>query len=493
MLYGNYFSKALAVLATSFVFTISQFNHAIALEQDEISPIARKFTVRIDSEIEGGSGVIITSEPNSNVYTVLTNSHVVDAPNDYYVTTHDNKQYKVIKASILSVQGVDLAVFQFKSEQNYPIVEISSSEKLKSGSTIYTLGWSSKSEELPSRTEFYTIANIVNRVSDPEQGYEILHDLPSVQGTSGAPVLDKNARLIGINGKSFCQGHPCYGLAIPIQIYLENKDKRLPILEVTVPEDFISLGEEEARKGNYRNAIAEYNKALKQEPENLLDIYYLRGEAFFALRDYDAAIEDFSQFVRLSPKNYLAYFYRGFIRAENNDFSGAIADYNQAIEINPNFSLAYTNRGLAASRLGNTQSALEDYNRAISINPESATAYYNRGLVLGRDLEKFQEALADFDKAIELNPEEAEAYLNRGNVYNALQEWQPAIDNYSEAIKLNSKLADAHYNRGLSYFEVGEIEKALTDFQSASTIYQSQEDNANYQRALDRIREISGN
>lgn len=461
-----------------------------ALEKDEISAKVNGYTVRIDGA-ESGSGVIIKRD--ANTYTVLTNDHVVDSPEGYSVTTFDRNEYKVTPDTILSVQGLDLAVFQFTSNNAYPVVEVGDSNRLNEGSSIFTFGWSNPFENFPDRGKLFLAATIGSRVENPKDGYEILHNQPATKGTSGAPVFDSNARLIGINGRSRCKDHACFGFVIPIQLYLDNRDNQLPIVEITVPEDFVSLGEEEAKKGNYRNAIAEYNQALQEEPENLLDIYYLRGEAFFALKDYDAAIEDFGQFIRLSPKNYLAYFYRGFIRAENDDFSGAIADYNQTIEINPNFDLAYTNRGFSYSKLGNIQKALSDYDRAISLNPESATPYYNRGLVLGRDLGKFPEALADFDKAIELNPEEAEAYLNRGNVYNSLQKWQKAIDNYSDAIKLNSKLGDARYNRGLTYFEVGEFEKALTDFQSASTIYQSQEDNANYQRSLDRIRDITGN
>ncbi len=124
---------------------------------------------------------------------------------------------------------------------------------------------------------------------------------------------------------------------------------------------------------------------------------------------------------------------------------------------------------------------------------ESATDYYNRGIVLARDRGRYREALLEFNKAIELDREYVQAYVDRGNVYNALKNWQQANDNYSTAITLEPTHAEAHYNRGLTYYELGEPEAALKDFQRSSILFQEQGDNINYQRALDRVREIQGN
>ncbi len=53
---------------------------AMALEAPEVSKIAKQFIVRIHGA-ETGSGVIIKRE--GNVYTVLTNKHVMDSPGQY--------------------------------------------------------------------------------------------------------------------------------------------------------------------------------------------------------------------------------------------------------------------------------------------------------------------------------------------------------------------------------------------------------------------------
>jgi tetratricopeptide (TPR) repeat protein len=112
-------------------------------------------------------------------------------------------------------------------------------------------------------------------------------------------------------------------------------------------------------------------------------------------------------------------------------------------------------------------------------------------LIYGRDLGDYQKALADLTKSIELASEDAQVYVDRGNVYGSMGEIQSAIDDYSQAININPQHSQAHYNRGLAYSQQNLPEKALEDLQRAATLFQAQGDSANYQRALDRIREIT--
>lgn len=61
--------------------------------------------------------------------------------------------------------------------------------------------------------------------------------------------------------------------------------------------------------------------------------YNDRGNAFQAKRDFDRAIADHSEAIRLDPKNARAYDNRGTAWQEKGDFDRAIADYNQAIQL----------------------------------------------------------------------------------------------------------------------------------------------------------------
>lgn len=287
-----------------------------------------------------------------------------------------------------------------------------------------------------------------------------------------------------------------------------DKDKEVRIwvhFEILKPfPEFLELGQEVKGKSQ-PVAIAEL-KSFELQTRLSQEMTYL---SFFTLgiyryldQDWDKAIQYFSQAIKVlkngellfnpNPHDHLAYFYRGYISAEQGNYQGGLADYNQTIKIAPNFDLAYNNRGFIYSKLENTQNEIADYNRAIEINPEFATAYYNRGLLFGKDLRDYKKAISDFNKSIKLIPEDAQLYVDRGNAYKLLGEIQSAIDDYSQAIIINPQLAEAYYNLGIVYSQQNQPEKALEDLQRASTLFQAQEDITNYQRTLDRIREIKG-
>jgi len=99
-----------------------------------------------------------------------------------------------------------------------------------------------------------------------------------------------------------------------------------------------------------------------------------------------------------------------------NDYDRAIAEFTEAIKINLEFAKAYFYRAVAYSKKGKCQLAIKNYTKAIEINPEFYKAYNNRGLVF-MDKGDPDRAIEDFSKAIEIDPENALAYYNRGNAY----------------------------------------------------------------------------
>jgi tetratricopeptide (TPR) repeat protein len=51
------------------------------------------------------------------------------------------------------------------------------------------------------------------------------------------------------------------------------------------------------------------------------------------------------------------------------DYDRAIADYSEAIRINPNYAVAYSNRGNLLQARGRREDAIADVQRALAIDP----------------------------------------------------------------------------------------------------------------------------
>jgi tetratricopeptide (TPR) repeat protein len=71
---------------------------------------------------------------------------------------------------------------------------------------------------------------------------------------------------------------------------------------------------------------------------------------------------------------------RGLTKYKLGDYQGAIQDYNQALRLDSTYTYAYNNRGIAKKNLKDYQGAIQDYNKAIELKPNYAEAYYSRGI-----------------------------------------------------------------------------------------------------------------
>lgn len=92
--------------------------------------------------------------------------------------------------------------------------------------------------------------------------------------------------------------------------------------------------------------------------------YTLRGLEKIEQEHYREAIADFNRAIGLDAYHVLAYFYRGLAHSKLLDRPRAIADYSQVIELKPKLAFAYAFRGDLHLALGASSTALDDYLRA---------------------------------------------------------------------------------------------------------------------------------
>ena len=192
-----------------------------------------------------------------------------------------------------------------------------------------------------------------------------------------------------------------------------------------------------ASLANQRTAVraADYGVREQRAPQTA-GTFLDRGILFLDRKDYDIAIADFTEALKLAPDMEAAYFYRGNAYRQKDDPDRAVADYNQAIRLDPNAANAYNNRGIAYRQKGDLDRAISDYAQAIRLNPDDASAYYNRGNAYS-DKDDFDRAIADYTQAIRLNPNDASAYYNRGLAYRDKGEYDRATADYEAVLRIN--------------------------------------------------------
>jgi len=76
----------------------------------------------------------------------------------------------------------------------------------------------------------------------------------------------------------------------------------------------------------------------------------------------------------------LAYGERGSIYSQVRNFDAAIAEFNEALKLERGIAELFHHRAAALLQSGAHQSAINDLNEAIKLNPRDAQAFFNRGV-----------------------------------------------------------------------------------------------------------------
>ncbi len=130
----------------------------------------------------------------------------------------------------------------------------------------------------------------------------------------------------------------------------------------------------------WKNSLDLVNHTLKVTKNNY-QAYLIRGKVYYIIGQYQRAIEDCNEAIRLKPDFAAAYYNRGMAYDNLGQYQRAIADYNEVIRLNSDYANAYHNRGVAYAKLNQYKLAIEDFNEVITLQTNLPMAYQSRGFV----------------------------------------------------------------------------------------------------------------
>jgi tetratricopeptide (TPR) repeat protein len=219
-----------------------------------------------------------------------------------------------------------------------------------------------------------------------------------------------------------------------------------------------------------RHVIEECSAAIKRQSKDA-DAYAQRAAWYCSRGEFESAVQDYSEVIRLASRNEraTAYYERGSVCLSAGWYDRAIADFSEAIRRAPDFARAYRDRGVAHIEKGETQTGLADLTRALRLDPKDDRAYVERGLVY-HDNGKYDKALRDLTKAIGLSPYDAIAYNNRALVYLARKDHDQAIADCNAALQLDPEMPEPYKHRGVAFLRMGEYGRAVADLGQAISI-----------------------
>jgi tetratricopeptide (TPR) repeat protein len=247
---------------------------------------------------------------------------------------------------------------------------------------------------------------------------------------------------------------------------------------------FLLSGGAKYKHGDYNEAIVDLSEAIRLDPKLAL-AYCVRGVAWYRIEELDKAIADLDEAIRLDPSNAVAFVDRGMVRNRKRDHDGAITDLDEAIRLRPRFAVAFTTRGCVWIIKGKNDKAISDLSEAIRLDPDDALAFYNRGGTWLK-MKDYDRGIADLDKAISLDPTSADITCPGEKYRNG----QKAVESATAACKMTG-WKDAEYLDTLAaaFAEAGDFEKAIEYQEKANAIFKSGEDKKRGEERLSLYRD----
>lgn len=219
------------------------------------------------------------------------------------------------------------------------------------------------------------------------------------------------------------------------------------------------------------------------EAKELARVYFIRGNAYLTLGDYDRAVADFDTITKTNPTANGPFNSRGLAFLRQKQLDRAITEFDSAIRLSPKDPIAFTNRGDAYREKGRLDRAMQDYDAAIAINPKWVNAYFGRGAALQQkatsDFDAFvnegsfeELAIAEYGKVLQIAPRSAGALGNRAQLYHALRKYDLAIAGFTQAIEIAPANSAFMRSRALTYRMIGRYDLAIADYRNALAMTQ---------------------
>lgn len=189
------------------------------------------------------------------------------------------------------------------------------------------------------------------------------------------------------------------------------------------------LGDDEKALADLDETIRFLHETPTQHLKSLTEALYERYNTYIVRGERDRAMTDLGEIIRLDPENVAAFSGRGQIYAFLEDYDRAIADFSEAIRLlqktpgsPPSFALveALSDRAAAYSAKGEHDRAIADFGEASRNSPEYApSGLTSRGMIYAQDKHDYDRAIAEFDEALRLQPNYVYALIGRGLAYRA--------------------------------------------------------------------------
>lgn len=172
---------------------------------------------------------------------------------------------------------------------------------------------------------------------------------------------------------------------------------------------------EAATREQVEAEVERLTRTINETPQQA-SAYVKRGDAFFALHEFDKSVADYTQALRIDDKQDRAYLGRGMALGRAGEVERGIRDISVYLQRHPDDSYALTKRGVRYLWIGKVDQAYDDLSRAVKLNDSNAEAHDDLGVIYSQR-KQYDTAIHHFNSTISTDPSYQKAYHNIAIAY----------------------------------------------------------------------------
>jgi len=228
---------------------------------------------------------------------------------------------------------------------------------------------------------------------------------------------------------------------------------------------FIQKGLAYSKARDWKNAIANYQEALKLEPDNG-QIRYKLGEAYEKSNQTGEAIEQYGRVLAKNPQADYAMVALADISLKAGRYDEAIKWYGELIKQKPREASLYGNLGLAFGGKGMAEEEIKQYKKALAIDPKNSVVLFNLGAAYEKG-KNDREATKAYRQILKLKPGDADAETRLAGLAFKSGNYGEAIKGYERAVKTSGNKAAIYANLGYAFGEKKDYRKSAEYYEKA--------------------------
>ena len=407
-----------------------------------------------------GSGFLVSSDGM-----IVTNYHVMRAGRKGLVRFGDDKAFPVV-AVLAQDKKKDLAVLKINGS-DMPYLELLPEElKPAIGTRAFAIG-------TPAGYTNTLSEGLLSGLRNQEDRSVVQTTAAISSGSSGGPLMDARARVIGVNTyvhveQSGARVIENLNFAVSGKHVREIVTQALAAKAKLVastggkPLDPASMADfarayELIGKGKWLEAMTLAQTVRKKNPEDV-PVLLLESLLDTRLNFHDEAMKAYEAVTRLSPDEPEALLGLGMAYAKKKMWKEAADTLTRSVKLRPEDASAQCALGTALLQLGRKDEALATLKEAVRLDDEVAAAWMALGeAYLAQNLSGPAEDA--FQKSVHLRPDPmAFAHLGMAAYQNG--RFQEALRAAETALKMQPGLPYAHYVMGLALHRTGRRDEA---------------------------------